>query len=886
MEIATGGADASAAKKCGYCGHDLPPDEIDCLNCGASDPDRRRRAVEETVAEELKLFDVLIVTDAGDELALHEHRANVPGARVVPVSDPHAPFDDRLALAAARAGKRVVTWCTPTDHGCRVARETAKTLTACMPTDKRVRHIVGVAPTDWHPLLDPFDALVAGARATPPSSPRPATTGSRAPDKDRWNTSPRAVARILLQEHAGRILAVSIDPAEKPENQHPNAYALDEKTGLWDKSTTPWIRWCFALAARMREELRRSGLEGRVYAVADSSIRRIERPSAVKELRRAVLPAADELRDEGHDLKAWGLTRCKLEDLDANLRYIGARNGVIDLDTGKLLDPEDGRKALVTLSTLTKFVPGACHSDVDRLFGHLLLEEQIWWWSVLGYHLRGGPSGRVYLVKGPPNGGKSTLAEALRLTLGPYASTPAFGAIEERRYHSETELSPGVHAFTAPRRFALIDEVKTKRINNRLVKDLSGGGSVTYRLLNQNLQTRAATATMLMFCNAGSEPRLFLEDQGMQRRYRELTYLEIPKDQIDPTFIRERIRSDDFLCALLARLVAEAAKAEGPPNDVPSVAEATAERIREDVGELGEFARRIVPGGDDVLKGSDVWEAWCQHVDEAATEKEAGGINKRGMASALRSRVNGLPSPKLYSVSGDKVRGWRNWRLLTVEEAQDQTPQAAEIAKQAINDLVGLLSLTEDQRQDMKQELTQKLMVPEALAAIDKIYGKDIDQALKGSLSIAYGPNGEEWPGMRDSLIAEGIPERQAAAVQRVHAIASCATCAQMTIEAQRPKIPAFQQALDRYHVLSMVTMGREDRAINYLTLANRDLGVDATAAELATTAVNWVKADAVNMVHGEEGEMVFSDQPVSHEEARHFEAATEAAIKELCGIG
>lgn len=645
-------------------------------------PDQLRRHIEETVAEELKLFDVLVVTDAGDNLAWHEHRGSMRGARVVPVSDPRAPFDDRLALAGARAGKSVVTWCTLTDHGCRVARETAKTLNSCMPTDSdRVRHIVGVAPTDWHPELDPFDALVAGARATVPSSPRPVTTG--APDQDRWNTSPRAVARILLQEHAGSILAVGIDPAEKPENQHPGAYALDEETGLWDASTTPWIRWCFALAARMREELRRTGLEGRVYAVADSSIRRIERPSAVKELRRAVLPAADELRDEGHDLKARGLTRCKIEDLDANLKYMGARNGVIDLDTGKLLDPEDGREALVTLSTLIKFVPGACHPDVDRLFGHLLPEEQIWWWSVLGYHLRGGPSGRVYLVKGPPNGGKSTLAEALRLTLGPYASTPAFGAIEERRHHSETELSPGVHAFTAPRRIALIDEVKTKRINNRLVKDLSGGGSVTYRLLNQNLQTRAATATMLMFCNAGSEPRLFLEDQGMQRRYRELPYLEIPKDLIDPTFIRERIRSDDFLCALLARLVAEAAKSEGPPNDVPSVAAATAERIREDVGELGEFARRIVPGGDDVLKGNDVWEAWCQYVDEPATERDAGGINKRGMASALRSRVNGLPSPKLYSVRGEKVRGWRNWRLLTVEEATKEKVLSIEAGGEA-----------------------------------------------------------------------------------------------------------------------------------------------------------------------------------------------------------
>ena len=622
-------------------------------------PDDRR-----TVVEKLELFDVLVVTDADQRLKEHLERGDMPGAHVV---SGDVPFSDRLALPAARAGKKVRIWCTPTERGRRVAREAAATLKPCLSDNGGVRFITGVDPKDWLTAVDPFDDLVASARKTMPPANR--TAGAAAgrnttPDRDRWNTTPRAVARTLLRQHAGRILGVDVDLAEKPENQHPTAYAVDEKTGLWDTSTKTWTRWCFSLARKLREELRESGLEGRAYAVAESSIRRIERPGAVKEVRRSVWAAADELREEGEDPDQWGLTKCRPEQLDAEMRYLGAANGVVDLHTGRQLDPKEGRKALVTLWTSVKYDPDAWHADVDRLFGHVAPEEREWWWSVLGYHLRGNPSGRVYLVKGPPDGGKSTVAQALRLALGPYASTPAFGAIEERSRHSETELSPGIHAFTAPRRLALIDEVKTKRINNRLVKDLSGGGSVTYRLLNQNLQTRAATATMLMFCNAGSVPRLHLEDEGMQKRYRELSYPAIPRTQIDPTFITERIRTDDFQRALLTRLVAEAAKADHPPTNVPAVALATAERVHEDIGELGEFARRIRPGGSGVLTGHDVWEAWCEHVGEKVSEGEAGGINRRSITKALCSRINGLPPPRLYSVSGKKVRGWRDWKLL------------------------------------------------------------------------------------------------------------------------------------------------------------------------------------------------------------------------------
>ena len=88
------------------------------------------------------------------------------------------------------------------------------------------------------------------------------------------------------------------------------------------------------------------------------------------------------------DAETFGITLALDTDLDADLRFIGTASGVVNLDTGKLLKPEEGRKHLVTHRSPVKFVPGATHEDVDRLFFHLPEADRKWWWRVLGYALR------------------------------------------------------------------------------------------------------------------------------------------------------------------------------------------------------------------------------------------------------------------------------------------------------------------------------------------------------------------------------------------------------------------------------------------------------------------------------------------------------------------
>ena len=676
------------APKCATCGGTLPSPGADCRRC-------LTEAVQETIAEELALFRVLIVADreAGDALRRHEHTA-MPDARLVVVDDPTAPLTeaDGLVLHAADSGKLVRTWCAPTDAGRRVAREVARTLDPVLQNGAaangagaagRVLHVTAVDPRDWQPLVARFDALVGGARATLPAlrSAR-RSGGEHGTEPPPFDTSPAEIARRVVQRFGAELLIVA--PPQHEPTAYSTGYALDGN-GLWCAGGDPWARWMVQVAETMTFDAATSGLHGKALSAALSAINRIKRPGMVDQVRPMLRAMLDTLRTTGEPCR--DVTECRAEDLDANLRYIGAANGVVDLHTGTLLSPDRGRRCLVTSRCAVPYDLGAQHPAVDRLFAHLSPDAAAWWWAVLGRALR-GPTKHLYAAVGEPNGGKTTLLNALRETLGPYARKAARGVLSASNRTSETQLTPGLLAWMSPARFVLIEEEKRRQtLDAGLVKDLTGGGTLAARGMRENLREGRVQATTFLFANTDSVPRLSLETEGMRDRYRELSYPPVA-GKLDPTLRDQTTTDPAFQTALLARLVACSAQTPDVPDDIPLVREATAERIREDLGEIGEFARRVVVGGGGVLAFGEVWQAWCEHNGEAIDAKEPGGIGKRRLTGALRDHVRDLPAPRQVRVGGSNARGWRGWRLLTpdeVPEAAAAAPSdAAEAKRQAV----------------------------------------------------------------------------------------------------------------------------------------------------------------------------------------------------------
>lgn len=73
----------------------------------------------------------------------------------------------------------------------------------------------------------------------------------------------------------------------------------------------------------------------------------------------------------------------KLEQLDANCRYVGTQSGVVDLATGALLSRAEGRKHLVTRSTDVVYEPNATHPALYGITSHLQPDVAAFLWQFL-----------------------------------------------------------------------------------------------------------------------------------------------------------------------------------------------------------------------------------------------------------------------------------------------------------------------------------------------------------------------------------------------------------------------------------------------------------------------------------------------------------------------
>lgn len=495
---------------------------------------------------------------------------------------------------------------------------------------------------------------IIGDKATTPSNEVRSNFPSAAID----------LAAQILDAAPERILIVNEPDANKGRGKILAWWLCDN--GLWTNSDAPWD---VQIAKRLHEHLvsginryaSQKALVNELVRAVDGLRKRV-REGLTSEVREAVYRA---YHLYGGAKKYASVTHCKADELDADTTYIGCSNGVVSLREAKLLAPDIGREKLISKSTGIDFDPTATSNDVDNLFRHLSDPLKSWWAENLGVMMYGDPARRFFFLVGPPKGGKTTMADALLYTLGnDYVGMPADTLFSDPG--KSGSASPEFAQLTQPRRIAIIDEVNKTGygISPALLKKLSGSGFVTYRHLYECEITRKVTATLLLISNPMSVPKIRANDSGVRDRLRQLIYPEVPNPDHN---IKERIKDLKFRKAFLAWLVNQASRqAPGswPEQEPNEVIQATLERVDEDIGAIGRFARRVVDSPGDKLTVMTLWLAWCRHNEvDGANAKEAGGVKFSTFSRRIRALVEGLPPTKAIYVDGKSVKGWLGWRL-------------------------------------------------------------------------------------------------------------------------------------------------------------------------------------------------------------------------------
>ena len=225
-------------------------------------------------------------------------------------------------------------------------------------------------------------------------------------------------------------------------------------------------------------------------------------------------------------------------DLDWNRNWLGAKNGVLDLDTGRLYQYEAAAECLVTSSLRIDWDPDAWHEDADAIWNPVMLTESDmdlvrYVQQAMAWGLKGKPAQTMNLLTDAAGAGgeagKTTFLSACVLTLGDYGATLEMDALKGLRgSDSAGKASPFLRVL-AYARVAYIEESNQAKISEERFKALTGGGKVVFRMLYGNPMERYVVCSIWAASNAPL--RLDLSGGAESRRYRPIPMPKIPPER-------------------------------------------------------------------------------------------------------------------------------------------------------------------------------------------------------------------------------------------------------------------------------------------------------------------------------------------------------------------
>lgn len=226
-------------------------------------------------------------------------------------------------------------------------------------------------------------------------------------------------------------------------------------------------------------------------------------------------------------------------DLDTHRKYLNVQNGMINLETGMMQDPDP--KLFLSKITKNAYVPGLKHQMwTDFLDRFVPGEEmQTYLQRLIGYCIEDGNPHRLFIaLKGKTSTGKSAFAESVQRVLGEYAG--AFNLSIFRDKQDESPRADIVKMLTQRAGFA--SETSNEwHLHADSIKRITGADTMTARLLHSNTYVERVPAFTPIICT-NAAPTIQGADLAVFRRLRVVPFEEqITEDEEDPNFVSRMI---------------------------------------------------------------------------------------------------------------------------------------------------------------------------------------------------------------------------------------------------------------------------------------------------------------------------------------------------------
>ena len=306
---------------------------------------------------------------------------------------------------------------------------------------------------------------------------------------------------------------------------------------------------------------------------------------------------------------------------DAHPDLLNCPNGVVDLRTGELLEPDPAY--LMTKMAGVPYDPAATSPDFDLALEALPHDVQGWYQVRMGQAATGHMAGDDVMVvqQGGGKNGKSTLAAAFGRALGSYQVLVSDRIILGRPDQHTTEFMDLKGA-----RLALMEETPEARsLNVQQMKKVVGTPEITARRIRQDPVTFAASHSL--FVNTNFLPAVVETDYGTWRRLALVKFpytfrdrpedVRRPMDRLGDRNLRQRLLDGPGGAqAALTWMVLGAVRwyAEGFGEQPPSVrADTDAWRMDGDVI-MSFAAQRLEFGPGHHARLDDLFQAFGQYL--------------------------------------------------------------------------------------------------------------------------------------------------------------------------------------------------------------------------------------------------------------------------------
>ena len=206
-----------------------------------------------------------------------------------------------------------------------------------------------------------------------------------------------------------------------------------------------------------------------------------------------------------------------LNDIDNDPWLVGAKNAVIDLRTGEART--HSRECYITKCLAVDYDPDASCPRWRAFLGEIFLDPELvrYVWKAVGYSLTGTVAEKVFFfLHGGGNNGKTRFSDTIFKLLGSYAKRVADSILRVNAHGTEPALAK---AEIFSKRFLCSSEIEEDaKLNEKLVKDISGGDTISGRFLYQNSFDFSPVGKLWLYGN--HKPVIKGTDEGIWSRVR------------------------------------------------------------------------------------------------------------------------------------------------------------------------------------------------------------------------------------------------------------------------------------------------------------------------------------------------------------------------------